>query len=1198
MSNNDNRFEELNSNEDRSEEESSMNDDDRDFIVAESSNLGGRDDASFYERELNELLNSRTGETQGDGRSVTILNTSDGSAREREGREEKGGARLGLDGDSGQQRSGGEEDDGRSRVRGHRILQRGDLSSSGTNSTWQDASTVPETAGRTQGVVGHESGAGWIPRTPVGPGMTRVIRQSTVPRLDPLGNTVPVGRGDRPTLPTVQEGGGKGTQARRFQAPLDLDSRKVEGQGTYKNEERRGVVLAEDFYGEEEEPGAIIPGSRWEVSTRNLEESEVEVHDQLVGIEQRYQMLENARRNRSDLIRDPDSGATDGDRERLDVAERVVSLQTSVVDIIRNPHELATLGNAEATLWADRCEDVKRVMELGRRADDDTRVRRYSLDDVRQLVSNTGNEMSQLFPLIKRLPEESLTLMCERHDNLVRVLEGGPDVTRAEKIKEFGPDKANSIVDWHVRAVVAAEEINRLQTALDYSLLSFESHLCNHPVKIQEVKAKSKTRGCEDSTLTATPSIGVFSQPQAGRGGSNYDNLGTQEADDSGWEKVEHGRKKSTRASRLKKEDAAELGFQWRMGSAKDQERDDLSDNKESADDKSTKSERRKPTEKYGVRPKELVMDSNSVDDERSVVSTIGSMVWDRALIKETMGEYIMADLEASGMGLSAAVRIIVENLPLPGEAPKKGYEHKIVKTYGEVANSIKPKIENDFFNMYEWLKDFNSKANEYKFTILVRLRMFEKHGGMKEDKEYSIYRDRIMKVMSEIERWMPEYDITRDEADYEYWLYVWVDVCLKWVKEFYQPLEETKIEEGARALMRESKYRLINGPNALNDQWIKIDQMYKDVLLYLENMDSALKDDPGFAMRLVKEDLMRKERGALGDAMEDILSDHIKMVVRKPEAALPIGHGLEESELRKIKRGGVVHIPQDIYLLVLQRIVREGAEGAHNFKIHSAGALNRFLEAKEEKKPSSKKKEAAAMAAVTSGGKGGPMGNTQGGRGQGGNSIGGRGSGRGPGTSGGTTDTACAECGMFCPKEGRGCMWTDKNGKLDVAAFAAGERNRFFTPAGVCQPSRSCMHKLEGFHFERARVPVKDPVERSKILAQVRAAILAYSAQPAVKQVNFAEQKTEEKSLQEKFAAMTKKTEKIEKILAQTTKQLSKGGKKKPAKLKRQEQRKAERRAKRKAEADSVSDSDETTSQPSLFSDTDSESEEEESDY
>ena len=342
--------------------------------------------------------------------------------------------------------------------------------------------------------------------------------------------------------------------------------------------------------------------------------------------------------------------------------------------------------------------------------------------------------------------------------------------------------------------------------------------------------------------------------------------------------------------------------------------------------------------------------------------------------------------------------------------------------------------------------------------------------------------------------------------------------------------------------------------------------------------------------MRIVREEL-RKKAGVLGETMDEIMGERVKLVVRDPDSALPIGHGIPEKELSQIKWKGVMHVPQSVYLLLLRRIVRDGTEGLHNYKIHSGSGLQRILEAKEDKK-TTKKKETAALAAVTTSKTGG----TAGGRGGGATSSGGRSGGGGSGEGAGkgwSGDPPCTVCGMFCPKENGGCGWCGKDGKLIISKFASHEKNRFFNPSGLCQPSRSCMHKLESFHFPKAKVPVTDPAARTKLITAVREAISEYSVgQAATKQVNFAGQG--DVKLKEQLTAMTKKLEKQERLVAKTAKTVAKvqGLEKKKKKGKDKKKRKAKKR-RGESESDSDEESDDSSggSLPPLHSDSESDS-------
>ena len=1215
MSDDNNSTEGLNREEERSDENSVASSQLRDFMISDNAYSAGVDSKEEKEevgsRNPVELTNPLAEETLGSTAKVTILNTSEEDAL-RSKRKATGGNGRRAGGPDEDRDARFQEGEGEGVTTGASLrralmreslegLHRADLSGSGTNSSYLggDASTQPldhESSLSRDHVRTHRSGL--VPHTPDGLSATRLVRQPTTLPLPTTFTTMEAGGDDRRQHPTVRsvdrdKTQGSGPLSSGFVKPRNVEEPKRKETGGQSGS--RGVRLDDDFYGEEEEDKKEKEDDHGE----NMADLERDLVENFNGLLALHEVMTSYTQGRRRLVEAEGHGDHPEVRERLEMVERLGVLGTCVPALLTKPNILADLGTVTADLWITAGEDVKRQVEAAHMASKDTENQGYSIAEVRQMVQAAGVEMGGIMGLLKqKIPREALGAMCDRHDELATVLGGGPEVTKEDRRRVFPRDLVNPLTDWYVRALPAVREIARQQQALEYATLAFVDHLKKHPVPIKETGGRTKVNRGEMSTITSPASL-------HDQYGGNYqdpaDTLGVHQEEEP-WQDVKaKGARKAKRAelSQLRPEDAALLGSQWRMSAGI---MDDSSANRFAGlnedDLESGKKSKKKGADKPTIRSREEALEERGEEESGLDSVSLGSVNWDRTAIKELIGDYVLDDLEKNRMGQIGPVRIISENLPLPGEPAKRGSEYKLVDTYTKAANSIQIKVDHGFFNMYEWLKEFNSKANEYKFTIPIRIRMFEKCGGMEKDEKdetKKMFRDRIIQLMSEIEKWLPEYDITRDETDYEYWLYIWVDICLKWVKEFYRPMEESKIEKGTRAKMKEAKYKLHNTEDALNDQWVKVDQLYKDILKHLENMDSAFKDDPGFAMRIMREE-MRKSLGPVGIELEKILGERIKLVIREPEKALPLGHGLSSDEIKKIKRKGATHIPQEVYRLILNRIVRDGSEGLHKLEFSSTSEMQKALEGKEEKR--SKKKEVATMAAVTDTKPKGPTGQTQGGRGGGGsNTHAGRGGGSYSASNPNLKDPACSVCGMYCPKKGVTCEWTMANGKLDVGKFIIHPKNQHVMD-GVVVPSRSCLHKLNSFYFTRQNNPITEPSERAKVIAEVRTKMASLPVNPALlaeqsKQVNFVES---EGYLKEQLAAMTKTVEEQGRMMALAAKVVAKAAKKKKE-SKKKESKKKKRKARKRDESDSDSDEESAASSggsiPTLISDTSSEDEE-----
>jgi hypothetical protein len=254
-------------------------------------------------------------------------------------------------------------------------------------------------------------------------------------------------------------------------------------------------------------------------------------------------------------------------------------------------------------------------------------------------------------------------------------------------------------------------------------------------------------------------------------------------------------------------------------------------------------------------------------------------------------------------------------------------HRSSIIGKFTSVSKTIKPTHNDKYISLGEWWRLINAKANELGWTCAMRFRFLVNTGGLSPTKAYEVRAERVKAFMDRHEEWLPHYEDTTPEEKLEYWLFLWVDVGLKFIYEFYQVQPAEMIEEGLVLYMNQPEH-LIDATcdDVLNSQFHKVHDMWLAMNVHLRLRSAAMVDSPQVTWRLLVEWLEKQVPGG------PMMMIHVRKALRKlainPQEVLPIGHNLTEAEIHRMVANGGVNPSERTLDLVLQRLKEKALLG------------------------------------------------------------------------------------------------------------------------------------------------------------------------------------------------------------------------------------------------------------------------------
>ena len=510
-----------------------------------------------------------------------------------------------------------------------------------------------------------------------------------------------------------------------------------------------------------------------------------------------------------------------------------------------------------------------------------------------------------------------------------------------------------------------------------------------------------------------------------------------------------------------------------------------------------------------------------------------------------------------------------MDNIPKLGVYTKKGYETTVTTGFKKAVKQIKPVSEGQYISVEEWWKQINELADDQGWSLAMRVRFLLRTGGLAKGVN-DTYRDRVTNILENYHSWL-DYDNKAPEEDNNYWLYIWVDVGLKFISEFYTVQDSAAIEEGLMKLFTKEKYRFTDKNDPLNKDFYKVVILYQDALAFLKERSSDLVNSPLYVFKLLKDWV--KKQGVPGKLMEDYITKAVAKLPTDPESVFPLNHGMTVPEMREVRRKGITGVSEKSYRLILEQLKKRALKLDLTYNLTSYSQMAEMQgnidgEEKGEWKTKEKKQKKHVNSVSTD-------------YSMAMNTV-----------SGGTTAEApvrypaCPTCAMFHPKgEKESCPFWDKNKRVfKVKAFLEFRNVAQVQKDGTTLVGEFWLAKLRKFAFPHMGINKEE--DKQKIIRDLKETARSL---PTVPMDQIAERmkrnRTTNLALQEEATGSGVLSELQTQVvnLAKQLSQLEKGeGKsskpkaKKAAKSKAAKAKKAKKREKEREEQDSdESDSD-----------------------
>jgi hypothetical protein len=471
-----------------------------------------------------------------------------------------------------------------------------------------------------------------------------------------------------------------------------------------------------------------------------------------------------------------------------------------------------------------------------------------------------------------------------------------------------------------------------------------------------------------------------------------------------------------------------------------------------------------------------------SVHGEEEQVVSLESMDLDgfpnktRKQIMELIRSYASEKLREVGQLSNLTLKTIVDYFPKMGIYPKDGKEDHFTKSFNRVAKDIKVNPTDSFFSVPQWWRSVNEAGDDYGWSIPIRIRFLTKTGGMPV-KVNDLHRDRIMDVMRHWDTWMPNYDPSRAVNDNDYWFRIWIQVAVKMILEFYHVQHQDTINADLEKLMEADKYKFASKDDPLNEDFFRVCLLYQDLNIWLTERSSDFVNSPLYVYGLLK-NWLEKQRG-VGKVMVDYLEKALAKLTIDPESVFPRYHNLTESQLLEVKLGGRGQATMLTYTLILENLKRRANMKDLTFNFSSLKQLGEmYRESGSENQASGggsgdwkvRKKDKKTNNTTVS-------------------------TDLSTLTSMNTTTeqvkySACADCGLFHDMN-KGCLFWDKaKRQFKLKAFLAHRSVRQVNADGSSSLNKFWLKKLEQFGFPRMGI-TKDS-DKEKIISDLKAAVKA----------------------------------------------------------------------------------------------------------
>jgi hypothetical protein len=440
--------------------------------------------------------------------------------------------------------------------------------------------------------------------------------------------------------------------------------------------------------------------------------------------------------------------------------------------------------------------------------------------------------------------------------------------------------------------------------------------------------------------------------------------------------------------------------------------------------------------------------------------------------IKDRIRTHAQSHLEARGKLATSVLDIVMDNLP-PFRWTRTKNQHSIIRSFTTVTKNIKPACSETYINTNEWWKMFNRSARDYQWNIGNRIRCLAINGGLPSTKEYLLPSERMRTMMEQIKVWMPRYDENVDELDFEYWVFVWVDITLHVIEEFHQIQPMEMVEQGLLKYMQQPEY-LINQDDDefLNTQFHKVSGMYVAMNVWLRERSSPLVNTPLWGWQTLVRWLEKQSPG--GGMMMIHIRDALRKLSTNPESVMPVNLPFTQDELRDIRILGADMATEKVYALILQHLKNRALLGDLKLSINSmaqmASLVNKAAGAKAE--PKAGRQGRSTNSVHTDGVSAMTLNSTVSGSG-------------GGGSAPAKTYKPCQHCSLFHQAAGDGkCKLVKADGQPDVKGLLGHRSLVLIRPDGSKGLSEYWEKKLHQFYFPKLGL---SQTKVDKVLAELR---------------------------------------------------------------------------------------------------------------
>ena len=512
-----------------------------------------------------------------------------------------------------------------------------------------------------------------------------------------------------------------------------------------------------------------------------------------------------------------------------------------------------------------------------------------SVRETALVMSDTSRLLNSLYPeLAQSVGKEDLEEIMGRHRLLASGLSGATVSPQASML--FPKEDAQAILDWYARLRTGLEELDRLKLILKNAAGDVGKLLEQYPgpkpkpplITTRSVRGGS-LKGSEESAGLESYRSDFRDQAKAAGKGYRMGGVGSPglEADE------------------------ASQGFG---------EPSDLPSHLIKSRGRARVMEEEAQRERSGG----SVQSKISEYDEDSGISG-----FDRESMETILQElhmYVCDALSELGKDTPVTEAIIMDCIPMMNLWTKN--QSSTTKDFARAVKDIKPRTSDDYISVREWWKAINLLADDYGWSLRMRVTFMRRTGGLaaKHNDEIAQRMKNLMEHMSDWIRSADAFEPSRPESDQRYWLYAWTDVGLKMISEFHQIQQADEIERQLGELMEEEAYQIkADVDDPLNSQFHKVQALYKAMNNWLRDRSSALVESPLYVWKLLVE-WMKASR-----PMGPLMLTHIQKALNKlgtnVEEALPRGHGRSKAQLEAIRKKGSMGATEATYGLILERL-------------------------------------------------------------------------------------------------------------------------------------------------------------------------------------------------------------------------------------------------------------------------------------